>query len=345
METVAKLRRSDATPAIPGRRSWAVLLTGTMLLLCTWAGEAGAFRNVAPGAAAPPISLSDTAGAAKNTADLAGKAKLIAFVSGNDRSKKVLEELEPLYQEFKGDGLEVLAVYVGSDRAEAKTMAETAKITFPLLLDTDRSVYGAWGIAVTPVMAFIAKDDKLLKEQSYVPLLKGILEVEAKVAVGKMTREQADLALRPEEAPQVSTEEKVADKEYNLGLVLLERGMKDKAVEKFKKVLEIDPTYCKVRLQLGQLYLGDNKVDEAKAEFDYVLKCDPTSHEAKVGMGTVLGIKGDLDKGIEIIQSALQLNPKAELAYYELGKLFEKKGQLDKAVENYKKALEKLLSK
>ncbi len=309
------------------------------------AGPAEAFRNVPPGSAIPSFALNDVGGAPKSLTDFTGKVKMFIFFSGNDRSKKVLGELMPLYDKYKGEGLEIIAIYTGSDKNEAKEMAEASKAAFPVLLDPDKVVYGGWGISVTPIMAFVDKADKLLKEQPYVPLLTGILDIEIKVTLGKMSREEADLALKPEEAPAASDSEKAADKEYNLGLVLLERGMKDKAIEKFKKVLEIDPAFCNVRLQLGQLYFNDGKIDEAKTEYEYVLKCDPTSHQAKVGMGAVLAAKGDLDKAIEMIQSSLQLNPRPELANYELGKIYEKKGQLDKAMESYKKALEKLLSK
>jgi tetratricopeptide (TPR) repeat protein len=340
-------RMMDVTRTRFARRSRTLLLAVACALgavLCA-AGPALALRNVPPGSVAPGFTLTDVGGAQKSLADFAGKAKLVLIVSGNDRSKKLLGEVLPLSDKYKAEGLEVFAIYTGSDKNEAKAMAEAAKVTYPVLLDSDKVVYGGWGLSVTPIIAFLDKDDKLLKEQPYVPLLSGILDIEIRVALGKLTREEADLALKPEEAPVASDAEKAADKEYNLGMVLLERGLKDKAVEKFKKVLEIDPAYCNVRLQLGQIYFAEGKVDEAKAEFEYVLKCDPSSTEAKVGMGTVLAAKGDLDKAIEIIQSSLQLNPRAELAHYELGKIYEKKGQLDKAVESYKKALEKLLSK
>jgi peroxiredoxin/predicted negative regulator of RcsB-dependent stress response len=307
--------------------------------------RAAAFRGVEPGAAMPDFALTDLAGASKTSADFAGKAKIILFFSGNDRSKKVLGELGPIADKFAADGLVILGIYTGSDRAEAKTLAEGAKVAYPVLLDTDKAYYGAVGVSVTPVMALVGTDGKLSKEQPYVPLLSGILEVETKVILGKLSRADADLSLKPEEAPVVSATEKEAEKEYNLGLVLLERGMRDKAMEKFKKVIEIDPSYCKVRVQLGQLYIETGKIDEAKTEFEYVLKCDPTSAEAKVGMGTVLGAKGEHDKAIEILLSSLALNPRPELANYELGKIYEKKGQLDKAIESYKKALERLLSK
>ncbi len=307
--------------------------------------RAMAFRGVEPGAAMPSFTLSDLAGASKSGDEFAGKARIILFFSGNDRSKKVLGELIPIGEKYAADGLAIIGIYTGSDRAEAKTLTEGAKVGYPILLDTDKAYYGAVGVSVTPVMALVGKDDKLSKEQPYVPLLSGILEVEVKVILGKMSRADADLSLKPEEAPVVSATEKEAEKEYNLGLVLLERGMKDKAMEKFKKVVEIDPSYCKVRVQLGQLYIETSKFDEAKTEFEYVLKCDPTSAEAKVGMGTVLGAKGELDKAIEILQSSLALNPRPELANYELGKVYEKKGQLDKALESYKKALERLLSR
>jgi Tfp pilus assembly protein PilF/peroxiredoxin len=309
------------------------------------AAPASAFRNVQPGGAIPPFSLGDLSDATKGQGDFSGKTKLFVFVSGNDRSRKVLGEVMPLLDKYRGEGLEVIGVYTGTDKAEAKKMAEDAKIGYPLLLDLKKEMYGAWGISVLPVMAFVSREDTLLKEQSYVPLLAGILEIEAQVALGKMSREEADLKLKPEDAPTVSDSEKEAKKIYELGLVLLERGMKDKAIEKFQKVIEIDPAFCAVRLQLGQIYLDDNKVDLARAEFEYILKCDPNSHEAKVGMGTVFGLKGDFDKALEILQAALPLNPRPELAHFEMGKVYEKKGQLDKAVESYKKALERLLTK
>jgi tetratricopeptide (TPR) repeat protein len=309
------------------------------------APAAQAFRNVPPGSQVPSFTLTEVGGAQKSLADFAGKGKIMVFFSGNDRSKKVMQILDPLYQKYKGDGLEVIAIYTGSDKAEAKAIAEASKATFSVFNDPDKQAYGDYGVAVTPVMALVDKTDKLLKEQAYVPLLEGILETEIKVILGKMSREDADLSLKPEEAKPVSEAEKEADKIYSMGLVLLERGMKDKAMEKFKQVLTVDPAFCKVRLQLGHLYIDDGKIDEAKAEFEYVLKCDPGSHEAKVGLGTVLGQKGEFDKAIEMLDSSLQLNPRVELAYYELGRVYEKKGVLDKAVDYYRKALDKLLTK
>lgn len=346
MKTMGENRPAEAGGHLRGAiRGTLLLVLAAAVIAVAAVDAAAALRNVQPGTAVPEFTLSDGAGTSRSLSDFSGKAKLVIFFSGNDRSKKVMESVEPLYQKYKGDGFEVIAIYTGSDRAEAKTMAEGAKATYPVLLDSDKTAYSSWGVSVTPVMAFVGKDGTMLKEQPYVPLLEGILDIEVQVTMGKMTRQEADLKLKPEEAPAVSESEKEADKIYNLGLVLLERGMKDKAMEKFMKVLEVDPAYCAVRLQLGQLYLEDQNTDKAKAEFEYVLKCDPTSHEAKVGMGTVLGLAGEYDKAIEMIQSSLQLNPRPELAYYELGKVFEKKGQLDKAVENYKLALQKLLAK
>jgi len=341
------MKTEEAGSAVRGCRPWlrtALALTLFMAFL-QQPSASEAFRNVKEGDAVPAFSLPDLSGTAFNLADLAGKPKLIFVFSGNDRSKKVLNLAEPLYQKYKGDGLEVIAVYSSSDEAEAKSMAGESGATFPVLLDLKKEVYGQMGIFVTPVIAFVDGENKLAKEQGYIPLLEGILDIETRVLLGQLSREEADLALRPEEAPQASDEEKEAQKTYNLGLILLDRGMKDKAVEKFKKVLEIDPAFCEVRLQLGHIYLADDKADEAREQFTYVLKCDPRSHEAKVGMGTVYARSGELDKAVEILESSLMLNPRPELAYYELGKVHEEKGDLDKAVESYKKAIDRLLEK
>jgi tetratricopeptide (TPR) repeat protein len=204
-------------------------------------------------------------------------------------------------------------------------------------------LYGALGVKALPTTAWVDKAGVMIHEVNMAPFqLTEEANEYALVALGEKKAEDAELALRPQEGPVASAEEKEARKMYGLAMVLMERGLKDKAVAKLQEILKIDPGFCDAHILLGHTYLDDGKVDEAITEFTYVIKCDPTSNDAKVGLGMAHARKGDLDKALEYFQSALKLNPKPEKVYYEMGKAYEKKGDLNQAVESYKLALKRL---
>jgi tetratricopeptide (TPR) repeat protein len=244
---------------------------------------------------------------------------------------------------MKDKGVVYLGVYFGKGKPEeAKALAEPEGAGFPILMGTEE-LYGALGVKALPTTAWIDKAGAMIHEVNLAPFQ---LEQEATeyalVALGEKKVEDAELALRPQEGPPASAEEKEAKKMYGLAMVLMERGMKDKAVAKLQEILKIDPGFCDAHILLGHVYLEDGKVDEAVKEFEYVIKCDPTSNDAKVGLGMAHAKKGETDKAIEYFQSALKLNPKPEKVYYEMGKAYETKGDLAQAVESYKLALKRL---
>jgi tetratricopeptide (TPR) repeat protein len=201
-------------------------------------------------------------------------------------------------------------------------------------------IYAAFGVKALPSTGFFDKAGILIHEVNLAPF---DLEDEANqyvlVALGEQTAQEAEMILRPQEAAPLSAEETKAQKV----VVLMDRGMKEKGVAKLKEVLELDPGFCDAHIQLGHVYLEEDKVEDAIGEFTYVIKCDPNSNDAKLGLGMAHAKKGEHDKAMEYFQSALKLNPRPERVYYEMGKVHESKGELDKAVENYKLALAQLL--
>jgi tetratricopeptide (TPR) repeat protein len=244
---------------------------------------------------------------------------------------------------MKEKGVVYLGVYFGKDKPEAaKGLAEPEGAGFPILMGTEE-LYGSLGVKALPTTAWVGKDGKMIHEVNLAPF---DLEMEATeyalVALGEKKAEDAELAIRPQEGTAASSEEKEAKKMYGLAMVLMDRGMKEKAVAKLQEILKIDPGFCDAHILLGHTYLDDAKVEEAITEFTYVLKCDPTSNDAKVGMGMAHAMKGEPDKALEYFQGALKLNPKPEKVHYEMGKVYEKKGDLALAVESYKLALKRL---
>ncbi len=318
--------------------SAAALALGAGLLL---AAPARSFEKVKAGDKMPAFTLKDTAGA--DAGLTAGSAHVILFFKEGVNIDNALKRVGRSWAAMKDKGVVYLGVYFGKDKPEAaKALADAQGAGFPILMGTEE-LYGSLGVKALPTTAWVDKAGVMIHEVNLAPFQ---LEQEATeyalVALGEKKAEDAELALRPQEGPAASAEEKEAKKMYGLAMVLMERGMKDKAVAKLQEILKVDPGFCDAHILLGHVYLEDGKVDEAVKEFEYVIKCDPTSNDAKVGLGMAHAKKGDTDKAIEFFQSALRLNPKPEKVHYEMGKAYEKKGDLAQAVENYKLALKRL---
>lgn len=302
------------------------------------------FNKVKPGDKMPVFSLKDTAGADAGFAP--GQAHVLVFFKEGPSTANAFKRVGKSWAAMKDKGVVYLGVYFGKGKPEeAKALAETEGAGFPILMGTE-ALYGTLGVVAMPEVVWIDKAGVLIHEENQIAFdLQLITSEYALVALGEKKAEEAELAIRPQEGPVASSEEKEARKMYGLAMVLMERGMKEKAVAKLQEILKLDPGFCDAHILLGHTYLDDGKVEEAIAEFTYVIKCDPTSNDAKVGLGMAHAKKGDTDKALEYFQSALKLNPKPEKVYYEMGKSYEKKGDLAKAVESYKLALTRLFGK
>lgn len=305
------------------------------------------FEKIKIGDKLPAFTLQDTAGAAVSTA-AAGKAQVVIFFKEGVNTAHALKRIGRSWNALKDKGVVYLGIYLGKGKPEeARALADDpdVKAGFPILMGTEE-LYGTLGIKALPTTIWVDKGGAVIHEVNLAPFQ---LEQEATeyalVALGEKKAEDAELALRPQDGPVASAEEKEARKMYGLAMVLMERGMKEKAVSKLQEILKLDPGFCDAHILLGHTFLDDGKVDEAIAEFTYVIKCDPTSNDAKVGLGMAHAKKGETDKALEYFQSALTLNPKPEKVYYEMGKSYEKKGDLAKAIESYKLALTRLFGK
>ena len=66
-----------------------------------------------------------------------------------------MPEMDKLYQEFKGQGLVVLAVDLRESPAQVRRFGQELKLTFPLLIDEDMKVTQAYAVRALPVTYLI----------------------------------------------------------------------------------------------------------------------------------------------------------------------------------------------
>lgn len=108
---------------------------------------------------APDFTLRDLSGKRFALKQLRGKAVFVNFwATWCVPCREEMPQMEKLHREFKGRGLEVVAVNFREDKETVKKFSDELGITFRILLDPDGAVsneYGAWSL---PLSYFIDRE-------------------------------------------------------------------------------------------------------------------------------------------------------------------------------------------
>lgn len=70
--------------------------------------------------------------------------------------------IEQVHQEFKDQGLTILAINLGEDKDDLAAWAKRRKVTTTILLDPDGDVARSYAIAYTPTVFLIDRDGRLV---------------------------------------------------------------------------------------------------------------------------------------------------------------------------------------
>jgi peroxiredoxin len=128
----------------------------------------GALDSQAPivGEMAPDFELRRIDGTTVRLSDLRGKVVYVNFwASWCVPCRKELPDIQAIYDEKRGDGLEVLAVNVKDDSDTATAFFSGRNLTLPLLLDRDGSVYDQYKLQGLPDSFFVDRDGRIASLQ------------------------------------------------------------------------------------------------------------------------------------------------------------------------------------
>ena len=70
--------------------------------------------------------------------------------------------IEQVHQEFKDQGLTILAINLGEDKNDLAAWVKRRKVTTTILLDPDGDVARSYAIAYTPTVFLIDRDGRLV---------------------------------------------------------------------------------------------------------------------------------------------------------------------------------------
>jgi DsbE subfamily thiol:disulfide oxidoreductase len=102
---------------------------------------------------APDFTLATPDGKKASLKDYRGKVVFLNFwATWCPSCRTEMPDMDKLYREFKGKGLEIVAVNVKDKRDDAMGFVKNMKLTYPIMLDPEGEVgllYGAWGMPAT----------------------------------------------------------------------------------------------------------------------------------------------------------------------------------------------------
>lgn len=126
---------------------------------------------------------------------------------------------------------------------------------------------------------------------------------------------------------------------FDLAVSYQKRGEKAKALEEYRKVIEIDPMNVEAHNNLGVIYKDMRKIEQAVKEFQTVLSMNPKQENAHNNLGIILYLQGNLGEAIQEFRRVLDINPRNREAYINLGVIYKTRNRIGKAKRMFENAL------
>ena len=344
---IKKNRTSRYIRMSPHETSWMRLIAAIIIFFIFSLSNLSVVHaiTVKEGDVAPDFTLNSLKDEAVTLSTFRGTIVVLLYLNTEqERSLEAMKDIQSLYGQYRSMGIQVLGVTAGAgERESILEIARENNLDFPILLDSERDVYGNYGIRVYPSTVIIDRKGNIAygipgHSLSYKVQMDGRF----RYLLGQITAEELKSVMSPKRVVRDDALLK-AERRYNLALTFTRSRLYDQAVMTVKQSITAKPDFANSHILLGFLLLEAGEADEAGDAFRKALEIEPGSKDAKTGIGSALIVTGELDKAIEILTEAASLNPHPQRTFFELGKAYGLKGDKAKEAEMYKKALEKII--
>ncbi|MFC2152737.1 tetratricopeptide repeat protein [Bacteroidota bacterium] len=124
----------------------------------------------------------------------------------------------------------------------------------------------------------------------------------------------------------------------------MEQGIySGKALDNYKKAIEIDPYNIEARIRLANYYINapsiaGGSVKRAKEQAEEIIKYSPS--EGQKLMAEIYLKEGKIDLALEMYNELIKNEPNNTGLYYQLGMIYQKTKNFEEAFNTFEKALE-----
>jgi len=129
-----------------------------------------------------------------------------------------------------------------------------------------------------------------------------------------------------------------ADTYSNLGIALLNKGLREDAIRNYRIAISLNPELANAHHNLAVVLYMSGDVSEALEHYRIVAVLRPDDAGAHADLGSAFGAMGEYDKAIEQFQLALRLRPNFADAHYNLATAYRMMGRIDDANKHYEAA-------
>jgi len=126
---------------------------------------------------------------------------------------------------------------------------------------------------------------------------------------------------------------------FNLGLLYHKNNKLHKALEEYKKALDLDPLNARVHNNLGMVYKELGRLPEAINQYQKAIAVNSGYEKAHHNLAVTYYLHRDYEKAIQEFELAIDCNPKNPETYNNLGLIYRKQKNLYRAKKMFEKGL------
>ncbi|CAC9505607.1 hypothetical protein [uncultured Gammaproteobacteria bacterium] len=134
--------------------------------------------------------------------------------------------------------------------------------------------------------------------------------------------------------------EKTAEEYIEKGNNNYHKSEFEKAIEAYKKAIEINPDSDMAYCNMGLAYDKLGELKEAIKAHKKAIEFNSNIDKAYCGMGHAYASLDKLKEAIEAYKKAIEIKPDSDMAYCNMGSAYGKSGKFKEAIEAFKKAIE-----
>ncbi|MBI4651686.1 tetratricopeptide repeat protein [Candidatus Desantisbacteria bacterium] len=302
---------------------------------------AQAFKRLKEGDTAKPISLKTTENIQISIEDYKNKNILgvIFWKSNNPKNisaLKYMQKMEDTYGPLFG--LKIISIYCPTEPKNVSTqeiedikdISSKNNISIPVLLDNDLKIFSSLGVISLPSIMILNKDGVA----QYI--LAGFPEFGADKDISKNIGIPEEPIAAKKYEPNLN-----ASRNYKLAVAVLAQGNMDKAIDYLNNAIQTDPKYPEPYALLGQIYAEKQNNDKALENYRKSLELDPDNNKLILRYGFLCLELGLTDDALLIFRNiAEQSNENAVYGHFGIGSIFMHNEIFDTARKESEKAFD-----